>query len=711
MKVSSIQFKVVSIIIIILLAAISTTLILTISDHKSELIQSTEQTLSVNTGILNSVIRNIMLTGEAPLAKQTMEELKSLPFLDEVDLYRVDGSRAFTDFNTINMVNEFQDSIQFEKTERLENRMKESPLFKSVLETKTPKIWEDRESQTLEYFFPILNYSECRDCHGDTGFVRGVSHFKVSLEGIYKRIRFSTIRSVITLVFIGILIASLLIVLLKKTVLSPISSIGNVVKDVGRGNLERKIELNQNDELGTLGDSINTMIADLKDRNRLLVRNKIVETRNRESKKYLDNIQEGLILLNRKYEITYTYSQYFVDMFENETPEGESIFEIIYPDNNQEKIEELKDFLDMIFNNPLAEMEMILEVNPLKNTHITLKSGKEIIIDAYFARIYNEFDEIENIMVIFKDRTKVIRAEEELKSEKERSETEIEILSTILKNGRESLSQYRVDIASLLNSLANSEVDRDMLRDIHTLKGTSKYFDLNYLAAKLHDMEEEIANNNPYNSTVEQITSYVDNLDIIIKRFDDFLTSPKESSIERFVKSTQDMVMRIGENLDKPIQISFKNEITNPINLYLVQGSLVHLIRNSIDHGIEDRYMRATQGKREIGTIFINLIENQEYYIFEIGDDGGGIIFPEVKKHAIEKGIINSRDDINENELINIIFSHGFSSKESSNELSGRGIGLDAVKDNVNDLGGKISLRTELGVGTMFRLEIPRSAL
>ena len=109
----------------------------------------------------------------------------------------------------------------FERTPRAELKKLEGPYFAQVLESRTPVQVENIETRELEYFFPILNYAECRQCHGDQGFVRGVAHFKVSIGGIYEQI--AVARRILTALFVvmGVAIAAVMILSLNRVIVSP----------------------------------------------------------------------------------------------------------------------------------------------------------------------------------------------------------------------------------------------------------------------------------------------------------------------------------------------------------------------------------------------------------------------------------------------------------------------------------------------------------
>jgi two-component system, chemotaxis family, sensor kinase CheA len=145
--------------------------------------------------------------------------------------------------------------------------------------------------------------------------------------------------------------------------------------------------------------------------------------------------------------------------------------------------------------------------------------------------------------------------------------------------------------------------------------------------------------------------------------------------------------------------------------LKIMSDSLIHLIRNSIGHGIEKPDVRKLAGKNEIGSVYLKARNEKDTVIIEITDDGHGIDTKIIKSKAIKKKIISQElaDTLSEEEILQIIFEPGFSSAEKITEVSGRGVGMDVVKKATESIGGKISIKTQLGKGSTIILALPSS--
>ena len=136
---------------------------------------------------------------------------------------------------------------------------------------------------------------------------------------------------------------------------------------------------------------------------------------------------------------------------------------------------------------------------------------------------------------------------------------------------------------------------------------------------------------------------------------------------------------------------------------------LIHLIRNSLDHGIEKTEDRIKLGKPEVGNILIKAYPDGNNVVIELSDDGNGIDFNKVKEKAVQIGLCTYEEvnEFSEEDLKNMLFEPGFSTSESITELSGRGVGLDVVKNKIESINGSIELETVKNKGTKFTIRIP----
>lgn len=177
-----------------------------------------------------------------------------------------------------------------------------------------------------------------------------------------------------------------------------------------------------------------------------------------------------------------------------------------------------------------------------------------------------------------------------------------------------------------------------------------------------------------------------------------------------FVKFPR-MVRDLARNLGKDIELEIRGEDTEVDKSVIenIGDPLVHIIRNSIDHGIESPDERMAKGKPEKGKILIDAYQKGTQIVIDIIDDGKGIDVEAVKAKAITRGLItvDEAEKLSEDAIINLIFLPGFSTKDVSTEVSGRGVGMDVVKSNVAKLNGYVEIFTEKDKGTTFRISLP----
>jgi two-component system chemotaxis sensor kinase CheA len=169
------------------------------------------------------------------------------------------------------------------------------------------------------------------------------------------------------------------------------------------------------------------------------------------------------------------------------------------------------------------------------------------------------------------------------------------------------------------------------------------------------------------------------------------------------------VVRRYSREIGKQIDLVMYGEDTE-LDKYLAEeiiDPLMHLVRNSLDHGIEMPEARRMKGKRESGTVVLKAYQKGNHVVIELRDDGGGIDIEKVRKKAIEKGLVHEEAELSEAETIDFIFTPGFSTKDVVSEVSGRGVGMDVVKEKLAALGGFAEVETKRDVGTTFMLTLP----
>jgi two-component system chemotaxis sensor kinase CheA len=169
------------------------------------------------------------------------------------------------------------------------------------------------------------------------------------------------------------------------------------------------------------------------------------------------------------------------------------------------------------------------------------------------------------------------------------------------------------------------------------------------------------------------------------------------------------LVRELAAKTAKKVQLEMQGENTEVDKTVIERLSdpITHIIRNSIDHGIEAPAARLAAGKKEAGTIRLSAEQRGGRIVIEVSDDGAGINSDRVLKKARERGLVAADAVLNQDEINNLIFLPGFSTAEVVSDLSGRGVGMDVVRRNIQDLGGRITLKSEAGRGMTIELALP----
>lgn len=180
---------------------------------------------------------------------------------------------------------------------------------------------------------------------------------------------------------------------------------------------------------------------------------------------------------------------------------------------------------------------------------------------------------------------------------------------------------------------------------------------------------------------------------------------PVKSLFQRMARIVREASAEVG----KPVQLKTVGETTEVDKTVIerLADPLTHMIRNAVDHGLEPAEERLAAGKPEQGTVTISASHRSGRVIIEIADDGAGINRKKVHEIALKKGLISAADDLGEAEIDNLLFLPGFSTASTVSNLSGRGVGMDVVRTSIQALGGRISIASTPGEGSIFTISMP----
>lgn len=182
---------------------------------------------------------------------------------------------------------------------------------------------------------------------------------------------------------------------------------------------------------------------------------------------------------------------------------------------------------------------------------------------------------------------------------------------------------------------------------------------------------------------------------------------PIETVFNRFPRVVRDLAQKLGKDVKLEL-VGGETELDRSV-IEVIGDPLLHILRNSIDHGLEDPADRIKAGKPAQGTVVVSARHQENHIVIEIVDDGKGIDVERVKRKAVETGFMtqDAVDRLSDKEALQLIFQSGLSTAKEVSEVSGRGVGMDIVRSNIQKLGGLIDLETTVGVGTKTSLRLP----
>ena len=207
-----------------------------------------------------------------------------------------------------------------------------------------------------------------------------------------------------------------------------------------------------------------------------------------------------------------------------------------------------------------------------------------------------------------------------------------------------------------------------------------------------------------FNEQIEYLESVTTNLHESVMKV---RMVPIESVVNKFPR----MIRDLSKKLNKQMELHMSGEETELDRTVVdeIGDPLMHLLRNSADHGLESLDVRRERGKSEVGQIYLDAYQDGNNVVIEVRDDGNGIDIEAVKKKAIERGTITPEqgETMSEKEIIDLLFLPSFSTAKVVSDVSGRGVGLDVVRSKIGALGGDVSVKTKLGEGSTWTIRLP----
>lgn len=331
-----------------------------------------------------------------------------------------------------------------------------------------------------------------------------------------------------------------------------------------------------------------------------------------------------------------------------------------------------------------------------------------------------KFDYEFTVIVLSKEDEDVF--EKDLNSIAEVDEVIIKLIKAKNPNAKKISDESPVVVKALENEASTEHTDADGGQQMHdnaakkTKTGKTVRVDIDRLDVLLNLVSELIIQKTrleglegiertpDYVETIEYLERITTNLhDAVMK----VRMVPVETVFNRFPRMIRDVAKGLGKEVDL-VMSGEETELDRTV-IDEIGDPLIHLLRNSCDHGIESMTARRNIGKSEVGRIELKAYQDGNNVVIEVGDDGEGINVDKVRKKAIERGLINKdmAAGLTKKDIIDFLFKPSFSTADHVSDLSGRGVGLDVVKTKIESLGGIVEVETELGKGSRFFIRLP----
>ncbi len=498
-------------------------------------------------------------------------------------------------------------------------------------------------------------------------------------------------------------------------------------KHVKTGDLTLRVPVEPFTEVGQIAARYNQVMSSLEEN--MIAKSDYVNI--------LDNVSDGLFLIDSEFRIAPHYSSSLEKIFERSELSG-AVFDGMLKGMISEKdLNSFREYASLLFDGKIP-FRTLDRLNPLKKTVLFIDDMKGGFttkhIECGFLRIL-EGDSVSKVMAIIRDVTEATELAAEMERVKERSQSEMQMFYRILRIEPamfiEFLSSLEDNISKINSILEHetgdhSEMLQEIFRYVHAIKGDANLFELDFLAQKAHTFEtriEDLLNKKPIENAdflslavmVSELHGTVSQMQTLITQILSFqkdFTAHNSGSDELIVFSVRNIANRIAAKSGKLISVNSSNfEILNiPAAIRRrVKEALVQLTRNSLIHGIEHPHERTASGKSSQGLITLSASKNDEGVIISFRDDGRGIDFDRLREKGIESGSIEHVENlpIPKDRLVELMFQPGFSTSDSADLDSGRGVGMFLVRRIISELNGRITVKTKKGEFCEFEFAIP----
>ncbi|MDB4933490.1 MAG: hypothetical protein JWP87_462 [Labilithrix sp.] len=557
--------------------------------------------------------------------------------------------------------------------------------------------------------------------------------------------------------------ALVLIVISRTQIVSPLRRLSDAARRVGGGDLATRVDVHSTDELGQLAGAFNRMSEEIGDRERRLA----AATQN--LRDLFDHMGQAIVAFDREGKVRGAVSRQASKIFATAELEGRPIRQLLFGPKAETEVEAqaFVEWQESAFDIALDDWSSFAELAPKEVTLQRGKDGERALLplELEFRPVAKD-GKVDRVMVLATDVSEKRKLEQAVATQEEEHAKRMAAMRRLVAGGAQLFVRYiatarervarffeRLDGDALSIEPLDMATVEEIFRHVHTMKGEARAFDLPELEAAFEELEETLAalrkngaalaDRDVAGDAASAIRARLFRVDSAVDRTrQDFVAaSPigsaalEQASVQR---SDLESVLALAGDHDDELTRAIKRLAARPFGEALatiaerapdwaaregkrvelvvegrevripaalsdvLAGVMTHLVRNSVAHGIEPEEERARAGKNEVGSIWASAQEGEHGPVIVVEDDGAGMDLGRIVARARALGLVEDGAEVDGAE---VVFMPGLSTRDASDGLAGRGIGLDAVRAYVREAGYAVHFVTEKGNGTKFVIE------
>lgn len=524
-----------------------------------------------------------------------------------------------------------------------------------------------------------------------------------------------------------------------RNVMDTVASLATVADRLISGQTDQPLALTGRDELNDIGLAFNRIGIALLDSKK-------------ETDRILRNANEGLFLIGQDFLIGAQYSAQLGEILERDDLAQKQLNHILSGRISAGVLEGLERFLRLMFQQRIED-SVLDDLNPLKHVEVNFTETvppKTKYLNFVFNRIIED-ESVQNLMVTVRDVTARVELEKQLAATEAKNKSTMEklfrvihiepgILSNFLNDSSDELKFVR---AAFRQEKSAAEFREDLpavARRLHTIKGNAGLLELSFIADDIHELEDLIIRLKekdgelsgvdilPLTMGVSGLEDQLEELVGLVERIRGFtdsskngdkngaIANPTAGEMDGIRHGLEQLIATESGPRNKRIQLAIYgfDSMEPPADLVrLLKDVLVQLTRNSVAHGIETLDQRSAAGKTPTGLIEVSAKQDVESFEIIFRDDGAGLNLAGLREKARSSGQWSDKDidDWSDSRVAQLIYASGLSTAADADNLAGRGVGMDVIRQRVREAGGKLGLRFAAGRFTEFIIQIPVEAV